>query len=129
MYQNSYSLNQLSGLITTTYILAIVLAVIFLVIAILISNSIKYEGGANPKDPAKRRKWFWILCIVATILFFIYNNFYVKMLVQGAPAQNKFMIHIAVSTAVVLIVYVLFGVILSKMKARDKIGNWFPSKK
>ncbi|MFZ4589840.1 MAG: hypothetical protein ACOYN6_02500 [Ignavibacteria bacterium] len=128
MYQNSYTLNQLSGLITTTYILGVVLALIFLGIAVLISNMIAFEGGANPKDPGKRKTWFWLLGILSAIIFFAYNNFYVKMLVQGAPAQDKFMLHIAISTAVTLVVYILAGFLLSKMMARHKIGNWFSSK-
>ena len=36
----------------SAYIMAIIIAVVFLLIAALISNSIKFEGGTNPGDPA-----------------------------------------------------------------------------
>ena len=46
-------------LITTTYIFAFIFLGVFLLLAALISKMIAYEGGTNPKDPGKRKMWFW----------------------------------------------------------------------
>ena len=42
------------------YILLPVVGVGMLLIAALISNIIKFEGGANPKDAGKRKVVFWL---------------------------------------------------------------------
>ena len=117
------------GLITSTYIFAIIFVAVFILLATIIANLIKFEGGTNPKDPGKRRLWFWILAIVAPIAFFIYNYTVIIPSVKTGPALNKFFMHVPIGSAVVLIVYVASGFILAKMMSRSKIGNWFPSKK
>ena len=52
-------LKEVPALITTTYIFAFIFLGVFLFSAALISNMIAYEGGTNPKDPGKRKMWFW----------------------------------------------------------------------
>ena len=51
----------------TAYVLAIAVALALLLIAAIIASIIKYEPGANPKDPRKRKIWFWVLGILALI--------------------------------------------------------------
>lgn len=115
--------------ITETYIVAIIFIVLFIAIAMLIANLIKFEGGTNPKDPGKRRMWFWVLAILAPITFFLYNFIMVIPNVKTGPAMNKFFIHVPISSVLVLVVYIIVGFVLAKMMSRGKIGNWFPSKK
>ena len=43
----------------TTIISAIIAAAIAILLAAVVSASIKFEGGSNPKDPAKRRIVFF----------------------------------------------------------------------
>ena len=69
------SLKDIDGLITNSYMFGAVCAVVFLLIAVLISNMIKFEGGSNPKDPKKRRMWFWIIGIITPVVFYLYNMF------------------------------------------------------
>ena len=52
---------ELNGLIIETYILAKIVAVVFMGIGILVSNLIPYEGGLNPKDQMKRRVLYIII--------------------------------------------------------------------
>ncbi len=122
--------NEVSGLITNTYILAIVAAIIFLLIAMIISKTIAYEGGKNPQDPKKRRLWFWIVGIIAPVAFFCYNFFVVKS--QIAPNQmllDDFAKNMAISTGLVFVVYLAIGYLLSHFVFKSgKFGTIFPSK-
>jgi methionine sulfoxide reductase heme-binding subunit len=115
--------------ITETYIVAFLFMVFFIVITIIIANLIKFEGGTNPKDPGKRRLWFWVMAILAPITFYLYNFFMVIPMVRTGPAMNKFFMHVPIASGLVLLLYVITGFVLAKMMSRGKIGNWFPAKK
>ncbi|MEI8048737.1 MAG: hypothetical protein WCI92_15250 [Bacteroidota bacterium] len=107
----------------TAYIVAGVVALCFLLIAALISTAIKFEGGSNPKDPKKRKMWFWIFAILTPIVNFILGYF--VFMPVGKVAQNKFIIALSIATGLAFILYVLLGLILSKMFKNGKLGNWF----
>lgn len=129
MYENSYTLRTLGGLITNTYILAIIIAIVFVGISILIANMIAYEGGKNPRDSVKRRTLFFILGVIAAIAFFSWNYLYISSKIKGVPAQSKFMIHNGVSTGIVLVAFILIGLLLSKLLKKGKYGTIFPSRR
>jgi len=117
------------ALITQTYIIAIIFVLAFILIAVIISNLIKFEGGTNPKDTGKRKMWFWILAVIAPITFYLYNLFMVIPNVKKGPALSKFSMHPPIATGIVLVSFIVIGFILAKMVKSGKIGNWFPSKK
>lgn len=120
---------QVDGLISNTYILAIVAALVFVGIAILISSMIAYQGGKNPTDAKKRRVWFWITGIIAAVAFFCYNYFYVSgTIVPTQMLQDKFFTHTAITTGVTLATFVLIGFVASKLMKKGKFGTVFPSK-
>ena len=120
---------QVDGLISNTYILAIVAALVFVGIAILISSMIAYQGGKNPTDAKKRRVWFWITGIIAAAAFFCYNYFYVSgTIVPTQMLQDKFFTHTAIATGVTLATFVLIGFMASKLMKKGKFGTVFPSK-
>jgi len=124
----SVSLRDVPALITSTYIFAIIFLVVFLLLAIVISNMISFEGGANPKDAGKRRRWFWIFAILGPISFYLYNFLMVIPTIRRGPAMDSFSMHPAIATGVILVSYILIGFIIAKTKKRGKLGNWFPSK-
>lgn len=126
---NTINLKDVPAKITETYIVAVIFIVVFIALAILIANLIKFQGGTNPKDPGKRRVWFWVLAILAPLTFYLYNFFLVIPNVKTGPALNKFSMHPPIASGVVLIVYIILGFVLAKMMSRGKVGNWFPSKK
>lgn len=121
------------------FVVAIVCALGFLLLAILISSLIKYEPGSNPKDPRKRRVWFWILGVVAVILAFVLLFFVIPVPVDAVdwtkftPKEKKnyenLMAHYTmmagIATATCFVVYVVLGLILSKIFKTKKIGDWF----
>ncbi len=127
--QHIRNVRQLDALISETYTLAVIFTVLFLGTAMLISSSIAYEGGKNPTDPAKRRTWFIVLGIAAPILFFLFNYLYVKHTIENAALQAKFTNTNVTATILILVLYFLFGFLLSKILKNSKFGSIFPSKR
>ena len=121
-------LKQVTALVTSTYIFALIFMGVAILLAAVISNLIKFEAGANPKDPGKRRMWFWIFAVLGPVAFFLYNLFSVIPTIKKGPALDKFGVTHIIGTAIILVGYVVIGFVLSKMMKRGKLGNWFPSK-
>ena len=67
------TLNQLQDLQNSTWIYAIVVCIIAIVIAYLVSNMIAWQGG-NDRSYIKRRVWWVIIGIVAGLGFWVYND-------------------------------------------------------
>jgi len=109
-----------------TYIVSVVVAALVIIIAAVVSNSIAYEGGAHPKDPGKRKLWFWVLSILSPILTYVLGAFVV------APDKNldpmgydEHMNSLPIAAIVALVIYVVIGFILSKAFKNGKLGHWF----
>ena len=122
--------NEVAGLISNTYILSAVAAIVFLLITMIISKTIAYEGGKNPQDPKRRRIWFWVIGIVATVAFFCYNFFVVKnQIVSNPMLLDEFAKHMAIATGLTFLIYLVAGYILSHFVFKSgKFGTIFPSK-
>lgn len=107
----------------STYILSIIFAAVILLIAALISSAIKYEGGANPKDPAKRKMWFWILAVLNPVMFYALAAFVL------APSNRRELKiwndSLPIATVVGFVGFIILGFILAKIFKNGKIGNWF----
>jgi hypothetical protein len=107
----------------STYILSIIFAAIILLIAAVISNAIKFEGGVNPKDPGKRKMWFWIFAIINPILFFSIAKFVM------APSNRRDLEawndSLPIAVGIGFVVYIILGFVLSKIFKNGKLGNWF----
>ena len=63
---------------TSAYIIAIITSLVFLLLSVFIANAIKFEGGSKPKDPQKRKMWFWILAILNPAITFLLGYFVFK---------------------------------------------------
>lgn len=122
------------------FVVAIVCALGFLLLAMLVASLIKFEPGSNPKDPQKRKLWFWILGVLATILAFVLLFFVIPVPVEAVDwdqivdvsAKRRYenlMAHYTmmagIATGACFVVYILLGFILSKIFKNKKIGNWF----
>jgi sulfoxide reductase heme-binding subunit YedZ len=106
-----------------TYILATVVSAAVLLVAAFISNAIKYEGGANPKDPLRRRVWFWVLAVVNPIVLFVLAMYVL------APTNRAKLIEwnesLPYALGVGVLVYIMVGFGVSKVFRNGKLGNWF----
>jgi ABC-type arginine/histidine transport system permease subunit len=111
-----------------TYLLAVIVAIIFVGISWIVAKLIKWEGGRDPKDAGKRRAAFFIIWFVAIASFFLYNMVVVSEKV--APnLQSRFSMVNYLSTLLLAVVYLIVGFILSKLLKSSKYGTIFPGKK
>ncbi len=67
------TLTQLHDLQNSTWIYAVVVCAIAIIIAYLVSNMIAWQGG-NDRSYIKRRVWWVIIGLVASIGFWVYND-------------------------------------------------------
>ncbi|RAJ33027.1 hypothetical protein [Pedobacter cryoconitis] len=109
---------------TSAYIISLITALIFLLLAAIIANAIKFEGGSNPKDPQSRKIWFWILAILNPALGFLLGYFVFKP-DANIMVLNNYVNALSIGTAIGFILYILLGFLLSKVFANGKIGHWF----
>jgi sulfoxide reductase heme-binding subunit YedZ len=120
------TLADVKSLELNTYITAVVVALVFLAVAAIMSSAIAYEGGANPRDPRKRRLVFWSLAGTALAAFFGYQQLFVAPLV-AMRWQSRFLSTTAYSAIAVIVIYLLIGFLISKVFANGKLGTWFGS--
>jgi sulfoxide reductase heme-binding subunit YedZ len=111
------------------YIIAAAFACVFLLIAALVSNAIKFEGGANPKDPGKRKMWFWIIGIIATLFNLLFGLFTYYYPENNTYAKSQLITAIGIGTGICFVLYLLLGFVLSLSIKNGKINNWFHYKK
>lgn len=116
----------LDALALQTYIAGAVVGGVFLILAAIIAQAIKFEGGAHPRDPRKRRLCFWSLMVVSFATFFLYNYFVVAPTVS-TNLQARFMTTNVIGSAIVIAIYVVGGFVLSKIFSTGKLANWFSS--
>ena len=123
--QKKMNLRDIDGLITNTYMFAVITAIVMIGIAIMVASMIQFQSGANPKDRMKRKIWFWILAVLTPVIFFVSNLFLVLPNIKAGPAMNKFSLHSGLSPVVAFAVFVILGIVVSKRFNRKKVGNWF----
>ncbi|MBL0178694.1 MAG: hypothetical protein IPP98_06145 [Gemmatimonadetes bacterium] len=114
----------LDALAMRTYIAGAVTGGLFLLLAVVIAHSIKFEGGSRPKDPGKRRLSYWLLLFAMLATFFGYNAFAVASGVS-TNLQAKFMTINATGCAIALLTYLVVGFVLTKVFSTGKLANWF----
>jgi Na+/H+-dicarboxylate symporter len=117
------ALKQVQALIGETYMYAVIVAVAAVVLAFIIANLIKYQGGKNNTDHTQRRVWYIIIGIIAPIGFFLYNALYVSSYITKAPLQAKFSTANILATLVALGVYVVVGILTMLIMRRSKWGS------
>jgi sulfoxide reductase heme-binding subunit YedZ len=108
----------------SAYIISLITALIFLLLAAIIANAIKFEGGSNPKDPQSRKTWFWILAILNPAVAYLLGYFVFKP-DANMMVVNNYVNALSIGTAIGFVLYILLGFILSKVFANGKIGHWF----
>lgn len=111
---------------TEVFIAGALLALLCLLIAWLIANSIAYEAGKNPRDPFKRRMAFIIIGVIAVILLFAMSSFSVTNL-KGRQME-EFRTVMMYSIVINALIYFVGGFVLSKFLSKSKFGTIFPSK-
>jgi quinol-cytochrome oxidoreductase complex cytochrome b subunit len=117
------TLKAYEALVQETYMFAIIIGIIALVLAFFIASIIKWQGGKNPKDHIKRRVWFVIIGLIAFFAFFLYNSLYVSSYITKPPLQDKWVTDNILATLIALGVYVIAGVLTMLMMRGSKWGS------
>ena len=107
----------------STYILSVIFAAVVLLLAALISNMIQFEGGSNPKDPGKRKMWFWIFAVLNPVIFYIIAAF--VMVPSNKKQSVEWNDSLPIAVGIGFVVYIVLGFVLSKVFKNGKLGNWF----
>ena len=106
------------------YVIPIIAAGLMLLIAAVISNSIAFEGGVNPKDPRKRKIVFWILALINPVVAYA-----ACLMLAPASSQviahNDYMSGLPIGTGIGFVPYIVVGFVVAKAFKTGKLGNWF----
>lgn len=109
---------------TTAYIVSIITALVFLLLSAFIATAIKFQGGSNPKDPQKRKMWFWVLAILNPAVIFLLGYFVFKP-DANILIVNKYITALSIGTGIGFVLYIVIGFVLSKIFRNGKLGHWF----
>lgn len=115
----------MNGSVVSAYIIGLVVFLVLMLVSVIIANSISYELGANPKDKAKRRMWFWIICALVPICVFAINYFAGYQGIKVPSKAAAYMTAMSISTGIATVLYIVCGVVLSKIFNHGKLSSWF----
>jgi hypothetical protein len=108
----------------SAYILSAVVSMSYLLVSIIVAFIIPFEGGSHPRDPKKRRTWFWVFAALTPITNFLLGYF-VFIPDANIMVLAEFTKALYIGTGLSLVAYLLSGLILSRIFVNGKIGNWF----
>ena len=112
---------ELSQAITSTYLINIVIAIVFVLIMVLAVNLIKYQTGKKDNSGSKRRVCFFIIMVVVLIACLVFNYF--------AAFATKYTMHMVAAAIVSAVIYFGIGFMLVKMaRIGTKLQSIFPKK-
>lgn len=107
------------------YIISVAFSGLFLLIAAIISNSIQYQGGSNPKDPQQRKMWFWVMGVLCALSNLLFGLFVYYFPTAGSYAKGQYITAVGASTGLCFVLYIILGYAIAKMFKHGKLGNWF----
>jgi hypothetical protein len=112
-----------------TFFPAIAVALVILLLAAIISIFIQFEGGINPKDDNKSSIVFWVFAILNPIVYWLLAYFYLAPdPEESRRAYNRFIEVIPTDMLIGGMLYIIVGIIVSKLAPTGKLGHWFPKK-
>ena len=117
---------ELSQAITSTYLINIVIAIVFVLIMVLAVNLIKYQTGKKDNSGSKRRVCFFIIMVVVLIACLVFNYF---RQISVAAFATKYTMHMVAAAIVSAVIYFGIGFMLVKMaRIGTKLQSIFPKK-
>ena len=125
---NVTTLTQLRTLQTETWVWAAVVLLVALFVAWGISTLISWEGGKD-RSYIKRRWACGIVCSVAWIGFFLYNNLYVMGSIQKTAYKTQFSHILWMALGALAVGYVGLVLLLAYLTPNSKFGSILHLKK
>ncbi|MXV14290.1 hypothetical protein [Hufsiella ginkgonis] len=110
--------------LTTAYVVSGITTTTLLLVAAFIATAINYEGGARPKDPARRRTWFWVIAVLNPAIIYLLG-YYLFMPEANIMIVKRYVNALSIGTAAGFVGYIALGYILSRIYRTGKIGHWF----
>lgn len=107
---------------TSAYIWAIVIAVVFFAAATIFSNMVLYKPN-NP-GTTKKRIIFWCFCIATPVVGFLIN-FIIGNKITVPNIQSKYLTNAGIAAGICFVAFFVIGFIVSKIFSKSKIGTWF----
>ena len=106
----------------TAYVWSAAILIIFFLIAILIATQIK-----DKPDHIRvviRRFWFWVMAVITfPVSFFI--NYGVAEGIKDPSTHALYMNNTIVGSCAAFVLFVVAGVVVSKIFKKTKLGTWF----
>lgn len=116
------TLSQLQALQGNTMIYAVVVFLVAILIAFLISLMIPYKGGID-KSYIKRRVAYIIVGIVACLVFYLYNDIYVKGFIMKEGFKAMFVTTNLQCLGITIGGYIVTGLVLMFAFRHSKFGS------
>lgn len=108
----------------TAFVISIATTLVLLMIVALISNAINFERGSRPKDPARRRLWFWVIAVLNPAIIFLLG-YYMFRPDANIMIVNRYFHALSVGAVMGFVLYITIGFVLSKIFKNGKISHWF----
>lgn len=93
---------------------------LFLLLALLLSNNVPYMPGG--RDKSKRRVQFWIFCAL-TPLFAFGVNAIITTGIDVPALRTDYLVASGIAAGVALLVFVIIGAVISKSSS-GKLQDW-----
>lgn len=107
---------------STAYVWAIIISLVLFLIAALIAYMIPNKPGG--KDIKDRKVWYWVL-FVAVICVSFGVNYIIGADIKIPTKHAAYLTASAIATGVGAVLYLILGILLSKMMPKSKPGSWF----
>lgn len=108
---------------TSAYLFGVIVALVLILISALVANLIAFKPDRS--DVKARKVWFWVLDILCPVFTFLISFLVVYIGLKSHNQQNKYMIAMAIASAISFFLYLVLGLIAAKANKNGKIGNWF----
>jgi len=109
---------------TTAYVISGIIALVLLLLATLISTAINFETGSRPKDPGRRRAWFWTIAALNPAITFLLG-YYIFKPTANIMIVKRYVHALSMGTLIGFVLYIVLGFVLSKIFKNGKISHWF----
>lgn len=121
------TIEQLNQLMNSTYIYAVVVALIATLIAVAVAFMFPWQSNPD-RSYVKRRIAYVVIGLVAVFGFWIYNDREVMGRIQGAGFQNMFKACNLKCIGINTVVYLIAGTALMFTFRHSKFGSILPKR-
>ena len=109
--------------VTSAYMVGFVAFAVCMLIAIIVSNAIRYEVN-NPQDKKKRRIVFWLMGVLVPLAVFATTYFVFYTDIRVPSRAEAYMTAMCISAAAFFVLYIVVGFVLSKVFSHSKLTSW-----